>query len=40
VDGVERVLANGVALLDGVFVEPVIIIDQGTKELLKLLLFL
>jgi hypothetical protein len=40
VDGRERVLADVVALLDDIFIDPVIIVDRGTKELMTLLLFL
>jgi hypothetical protein len=40
VDGVERVLAGGVGLLDDVLVKPIfVVVDHGVKEVLKLLLF-
>ena len=40
VDGGERVLAVGdVVMLNDVLIRPVVVVDRGTKKLLKLLLF-
>jgi len=40
VDGGERVLAVGdVVMLNDVLIHPVVVVDRGTKKLLKLLLF-